>query len=306
MDRNRLSELLKKYDAGLANEEEIKEIESFADQRLNLAASWTLSHDDRSRIHDELRERISVDTKSSRSWLQLAASIAVLLGTALGLWFGLGRETILMAETGVGELKTITLEDGTQVNLNSGSTLEYPESFASDHRDVILHGEAQFKVANDKSRPFTVQSNGVYTQVLGTTFNVNAFSEDSLVVVSLLEGSVKVSGDAGERIIEPMQEATFDLKSHELTVHAFDSLSVTAWLEGDVVFERMSFDRLCKFMMRKYSVKVSLEQPSMKEYTISGKFTQPSLEVLLASTTAAKGLDYKQVRENEYLIFQPE
>lgn len=308
MDQKRLAQLLEKHDAGTATESEIREIETFANALIGQQGPEPFkTAEEKERIRLELRQRIApAQGHSSFRWMSIAASVVVILGVSIGLWFGLLREDHSVAIAGAGEVLTITLEDGTEVSLNSGSTLEYPGSFDEGHRDVVLHGEALFKVASDKDRPFTVHTNGVATQVLGTVFNINSYSEDSLVVVSLIEGSVKVSSALGERTLEPMQEAEFDLKSGRMHVDAFDSTSsAIGWSAGEVVFDRMSFDRLCRFIGRKYNVTVNLEQPAMKEYTISGRLHQPSLEVLLATVCAAKGLSYKKSGDGEYLIFQP-
>lgn len=303
-----MAQLLEKYDAGTASESETKEIEAFADALIaTQGAEPFKTAEEKERIRIELRQRVTLaQDRPSFQWMRVAASAVIVLGVSIGLWFGMLHQDHSLAVAGAGEVVTITLEDGTEVILNSGSTLEYPESFEKGHRDVVLHGEALFKVARDKSRPFTVRSNGVDVQVLGTVFNINSFQEDSLVVVSLIEGSVKVSSPLGERILEPMQEAEFDLIKGQMNVDFFDSTSsAIGWLKGEVVFDRMSFDRLCRFIGRKYNVNVSLEQPAMKEYTISGRFHQPGLEVLLATVTAAKGIDYKKSGDGEYLIFQP-
>jgi len=88
--------------------------------------------------------------------------------------------------------KTLTLSDGSTVDLSPNSTLSYPENFDSLKRDVILHGEATFNIAKDPAKPFFVYSNSVLISVLGTRFTVNSYEADSATKVILHEGRVMV------------------------------------------------------------------------------------------------------------------
>ena len=87
---------------------------------------------------------------------------------------------------------TLTLSDGSTVELSPNSTLSYPESFNSLKRDVILNGEANFNIAKDVAKPFAVYSNSVLITVLGTRFTVNSFEANNAAKVILHEGKVMV------------------------------------------------------------------------------------------------------------------
>jgi ferric-dicitrate binding protein FerR (iron transport regulator) len=88
--------------------------------------------------------------------------------------------------------KSLTLSDGSTVDLSPNSTLSYPESFNSLKRDVILKGEATFNIAKDAAKPFYVHSNTVLISVLGTRFTVHSHEADNTTKVILHEGSVMV------------------------------------------------------------------------------------------------------------------
>ena len=76
-----------------------------------------------------------------------------------------------------GLVSKITLPDGSEVWLNSGSKLHYPKQFVGDHRKVYLSGEAYFKVSSDKKHRFDVAlSNGITVSAYGTEFNINAYN----------------------------------------------------------------------------------------------------------------------------------
>ena len=94
--------------------------------------------------------------------------------------------------TPVADLHQVILPDGTEVILNSKTTLLYPEQFRGDTRSVYLIGEADFKVKPDKEHPFIVKSNGFQVTALGTEFNVEAYADDACLPATLLSGSVRV------------------------------------------------------------------------------------------------------------------
>src|SRR5690606_37181770 len=99
----------------------------------------------------------------------------------------------LTAATPRGGTYQVTLPDGTNVWLNSDSTISYPSKFNATKRKVLLDGEAYFEVAKTKNKPFIVESKGQLVEVLGTHFNINACRDEFSIKTTLLEGSVKVS-----------------------------------------------------------------------------------------------------------------
>jgi len=101
-----------------------------------------------------------------------------------------GYNTITTPRGGEYEL---TLSDGSRVWLNSASSIKYPTVFTGEKRAVEITGEVYMEVAKMKNRPFIVSSKGQQVEVLGTHFNINAYSDEPLTTTTLLEGSVRVS-----------------------------------------------------------------------------------------------------------------
>ncbi len=117
------------------------------------------------------------------------------------------------------------LEDGSTVVLFGKSEIRFKTKFPADRRDIILYGKAQFKVAHDKSKPFTVFSGDIKTTALGTNFTVTAFQDEDRIVVRLNEGKVVVrpvdksnSGFVKDAILLPGQELTYDKKTKIIKV----------------------------------------------------------------------------------------
>ncbi|HEY6083230.1 MAG TPA: FecR domain-containing protein, partial [Chitinophagaceae bacterium] len=101
----------------------------------------------------------------------------------------------------------ITLADGTKVWLNAASSLRYPTAFSGRERRVEITGEAYFEVMHNTNMPFIVENGGAEIQVLGTHFDVNAYDDEAIMKVTLLEGSVRIiKGNSRQQLI-PGQQA---------------------------------------------------------------------------------------------------
>lgn len=140
----------------------------------------------------------------------------------------------------------LVLPDGSKVWLNAVSSIRYPASFTGTERRVEITGEAYFEVTHNKKMPFVVTANGTDVTVLGTHFNVNAYSYENAQRVTLLEGSVRVSQSAiGNRqsakhnewaaVLKPGQQAALTADSR-FTIHDADVEQAVAWKNGKFSF----------------------------------------------------------------------
>lgn len=152
----------------------------------------------------------------------------------------------------------VLLADGTEVMLNAGSRLVYPQKFSGNKREVRLRGEAYFKVHHDASRPFIVHANGVATKVLGTEFNVRAYDRSN-THVTLLQGSVLVSASASSVRIKPGEDALFN--GTKLRVGEVDTEAFTAWTQGEFYFDNESLVDIATQIGRWYNVSVIFQSP---------------------------------------------
>src|SRR5690606_11407060 len=118
----------------------------------------------------------------------------------------------------------IMLPDDSKVWLNAASSLKFPSAFSGDVRTVELNGEAYFKVAKNKQKPFIVKSKWGEIEVLGTGFNVMAYDDENAMKTTLLEGAVKIMG---KRILKPGEQAVLD--GQKVRVSEVDVSEVVAW-----------------------------------------------------------------------------
>jgi ferric-dicitrate binding protein FerR (iron transport regulator) len=161
-------------------------------------------------------------------------------------------------EIPVGSEFQLTLADGSKVWLNSASRLKFPVSFSGNTREVEVSGEAYFEVAPNKAKPFKVHFNGSAVEVLGTHFNVNAYENDHVQAVTLLEGSVKVMHQASAVKIRPGQQALLE-SAQPIQVKQIDTEEAVAWKNGYFMFVDENIRSIMKKMSRWYGFTVEYQ-----------------------------------------------
>ena len=152
----------------------------------------------------------------------------------------------------------LVLPDGTKVWLNAASSIRYPTAFAGHERRVEVTGEAYFEVAKNTAMPFYVKmNNGAAVEVLGTHFNINAYDDEPARKITLLEGSVKVSGKTANVVITPGQQARLTTQNSILKVtDDVDVEEVMAWKNGAFQFEGADIQSVMRQIGRWYDVEV--------------------------------------------------
>lgn len=152
----------------------------------------------------------------------------------------------------------LTLQDGTKVWLNAASSITYPAVFVDGTRRVKVKGEAYFEVAKNKTKPFIVDVDGQSSvEVLGTSFNINAYSDEDNSRTTLLEGSVKVIGPASDAVIlKPGQQAVMDSRKGVTMLSDIDTEEVMAWKDGYFQFNGTSLAAVLRQLARWYDVEI--------------------------------------------------
>ncbi|HOZ84082.1 MAG TPA: FecR domain-containing protein [Niabella sp.] len=179
----------------------------------------------------------------------------------------------------------LVLMDGTKVWLNSSSSLKFPTTFGGTERKVELTGEGYFEVAKDKTKPFYVSTGSMNIKVLGTHFNVSAYSDEDAFKTTLLEGAVEVNASGQIAKLNPGQQAKLHTSGARLqTINNVDLSQVVAWKNGFFSFNDASIQTIMKQFANWYDIDVSY-QGKMSDARYSGKVQrnmslQKVLEVL--------------------------
>ena len=225
------------------------------------------------------KKRFSINLSSLRTELiKIAAVVAITLG---GSYFyyqsSLEKELMAMQTITVpaGKRINITLVDGTNVWLNARTSLSYPVKFGKNNRQVVLDGEAYFDVTKDKSKPFIVQTDNYNVEVLGTQFDVNAYSETGEFETTLMSGSVKVASasDSTQKITLKPNNKVF-LQDGKLHVTAVDDYNPYRWKEGLICFKNETFTSIMKDFEKYYGLTIQVKNKNVFKYVYTGKFRQ--------------------------------
>lgn len=161
--------------------------------------------------------------------------------------------------TARGETYKVKLPDGTQVWLNTASSLRYATNFSAfSSRNVELQGEGYFEVASNHTKPFIVYSSGQKIEVLGTRFNVSSYREDSMVSTTLLEGSVRIDHHNKKTILVPNQQ--FQLSSSgDFYLREVDTDRIVSWTNNEFMFDGDNIDEVMRKLERWYNVDIIYE-----------------------------------------------
>ncbi len=154
----------------------------------------------------------------------------------------------------------IILPDGSGVWLNSTSSIRFPTTFAGKSRTVEITGEAYFEVTKNKSMPFIVKANKAEIQVLGTHFNVMAYSDESLLKTTLIEGSVQFIKGNKTSILTPGQQSQLSGDGLVKVVSDIDVNKVIAWKNGVFNFEGADIATVLRQIARWYDVEVEYNE----------------------------------------------
>jgi transmembrane sensor len=163
----------------------------------------------------------------------------------------------------------LTLPDGTRVWLNAASSITYPTAFTGGQRKVSMTGEAYFEVADNKTQPFMVSINDQTTvDVLGTHFNINAYTEEPEMKTSLLEGAIKLSFISRSVVLKPGQQASIapvgagNGSGETIKIDSNANMEqVMAWKNGIFSFRDAKLPTVMRQLERWYDVTVTYDGP---------------------------------------------
>lgn len=186
---------------------------------LQIEADKQLFINDQEAAWERIKQRISPFTieshpflKKITPFLRYAAIIifTLMIGGAIGHYlyqYHSNSNGIVSIYAPNGSKSLVTLPDGSQVWLNSGSSISYDADFGKQERHVTINGEGFFSVTKDKKHPFIVTSDGTSIKVLGTKFDMKAYKGDPCKRITLVEGSLCVSNKGEQKILSPNQQA---------------------------------------------------------------------------------------------------
>lgn len=356
---DQMNELLVRYLTGMADEEERKaaldwirhseenraEFEKLKQVFIStkLTQSETMYNAERSwkrvkakHYRNQEQTRITPEHKlvEFRTVLKYAALIAILftLGVIGYRTFTPSPDSTAVVwntvEAPYGSRSKVTLADGSQVWLNSGSQLKYASNFSIHDRNVYLTGEAYFSVTHSKKQ-FVVNTSYLEVRVHGTEFNVKAYSDENFVQTTLVRGSVSILKKYPTRsgrhkiTLEPNQTATFNIHSKELVggrpeegerqIKAYkDEIEIisdinpvlyTSWKDTKWLIEGEKLSALAVKLERRYNVKIRFRSQTLESYRFTGTLTDETLDQVLHVIQLSAPIRY-EINDHEVTLFE--
>ncbi len=204
-----------------------------------------------------------------------------------------------------GSKSKVVLPDGTNVWLNSNSSIRYSSSFNKQNRDLKLEGEAYFDVHKNKNLPFIIKTgNNLSVKVLGTAFNVKAYSSEKYIETTLERGSLLVERTEGKNIYEtrlvPKQRATFNKSEKRMEVSTEnDPTLYSSWKEDKLIFRNEPFESLVIKLERKYGVSITIKDKEIKTFHFNGIIQNESItdvmNIIKYTLPISYTLDHNQI-----------
>lgn len=249
-----------------------------------------LSEAHKANLYQDIRGRLK-PTSNKRWWAYSAA--AILLVAGVGLWWQrsnmlsntLSPQTPELAINKVENkplAKTakrwVKLPDGTSVQLNSNSSIDYPDSFDGlKERKVTLVGEAYFDVKHKDAQPFIISTGKLTVTVLGTAFNIKSSADQSQIIVTVTRGKVKVQKE-GQTLGLLTQNQQLSWKANDtapsIKQDHVDTKVATAWKADDLIMDDVTLEEAANILAKRYQLKVHFDNPALRQC----KFTAAFLE----------------------------
>lgn len=207
------------------------------------------------------------------------------------------RQTeIRQISTKIGERAQFHFSDGSQIWLNSATTVRFPDPFARDRREIELEGEAYFDVVHSDGQPFIVKATNAVVQDLGTQFNVRAWKEDKTVDVVVATGSVLFQHDSAANIqnvvVKRGERSVLTEDGQILPPQKVDVLKYLNWMKGVLIFDRTPMINVIKQLEHRYGVHFRLANPSIGAFEFTGSFQRESFDEVLKTISMTTNLKY--------------
>ncbi len=285
MTKKYFSELLEKYLKHEASEEEcellIKHYNLFESEQdvfdsLSRNQKDDIRNEVESRIWDEiLTDEISLKEVSSSNYKRLVGIVSLAAVFFLIISFGAyffqtepAKQTNVISRlTDVKQNRLIQLPDGSIVILKPGSRLNYPSSFDGlAQREVYLDGQAYFDVKHNSLKQFIIHTGKLKTIVLGTAFEINAWSDGVSIQVIVSRGKVRIE-DQNKRtlgVITPNQQISYDKNNRSIVQKVVNASEYLEWMEQDLFLSDVTVDEAARLLEGRYKVKILINDDSIR------------------------------------------
>lgn len=262
---------------------------------MDATSSW-------SEFREELLQRESKQTRVIPLFYRIAALVVLTVG--LGYYFLQSDAPLIAYSTQPGENRELVLADNSTIWLNESSTLTVRNDFNTDTRTVELSGEAFFDIARNEDKPFIILGQGAQVEVLGTSFNVQAYEDIPEVQVSVATGLVALSQQENPDnriLLQPGMSGVFNIDGGSLASFSNVGENFMAWRTKTLKFDDVPLEQVVKDLSDYFKVRIEIGNSELAPCRFTSTFDDPTLEEILKVLSLTLDISYKQVN-NKYVL----
>lgn len=204
-----------------------------------------------------------------------------------------------------GKMLNVVLEDGSEIWLNSGSTLKHPKHFSAKKREIYLEGEAFFKVAHDQAKPFIVNTGKLKTTVLGTSFNIRAYSGLDRITVNVATGKVGITASGKTLcLLNPNQQISFHTGNGNFEVTEVSAKLAASWQDGKIRLDGASFRELSLVVKNTWGLTLETRSNRLAAANFKTTFnTNNKIEEVMKTISKITDAKYR-IRDNIITLYE--
>lgn len=240
-----------------------------------------------------------------RFMVKYAAAVALLLVASVLFWYFFNTQDSITYATTANDFShpVYELDDGSRVSLNHGSSIELSRRFGKKTREIKLTGEAYFEVAPDQNCPFIVHTYNAEIEVLGTAFNVNAYSNTKNVEVAVEHGKVQFRSANNDAIyLEKGEKGILTHDYMKLTKMASFDLNELAWATGYIEFNAANLNEVAHTLEKTFNIKMNIDEEVDTMLMLTASFTRQDIDYIFEVAGMTLDLDIEQTNRRVYLL----
>ncbi len=211
---------------------------------------------------------------------------------------------IITKSTPRGRKFRMNFDDGSFIHMNSVSSITYPNKFDEDHREIEVKGEAYFNIKRDESRPFKIKVKDYYVEVIGTSFNIQAYEDEDDFSVTVESGTVKVILDRegnNTAILEKDQKLIFNPETNVTEIIDVESALELSWRKGILHFNSTPLAKVEKIIERWYGINLVIRNTDLYNKSFTGTHHNENIRSVIEALTYATGSTYT-IKNNSIII----
>ncbi|WP_394907470.1 FecR family protein [uncultured Mesonia sp.] len=295
MKPEQFKKLIRNYLEGSCTDAQRRQVEAFLREQQNASIVIKQRPFANARIWMRIKKGLPQLKVRSNRVVIASAMVAILILIFMLPHFLIKTNTNQITEKG--EKKVFILPDGSEIHLNSASQLSYTKDFKNKRR-IQFNGQAFFSIAQDSLKPFTIETGEAQIRVLGTSFDVNTYHNERLVV-EVTEGSVEVEKGGASIVLEAQDRLVWEQSTWrcERVVNTDEN-----WRQHWLIIKNQKLSSAIKQIEIWYNTRIELGKNLDKDYRVSGKFKKAELEEVLASLSHIYNLNIKLIKPNHYVI----